>query len=210
MVRQRQEIVKLPDVSRMLADVKISESRIRQLRPGMAAYVTVDCLPKRIFKARVRKVGVLPDSQASWMNPDVKVYSTEVLIEDELPTLKPGVSARAQIVITNLPNALSVPIQAVTTHRGQHVCYVAKGRSTVPVPVTVGWYNDQFIEIQSGLKEGDRVLLAPPASSERLGSDEPAVAGHDAETNRSTNAQPGPSRNQGGRTKRAAPANEDR
>ncbi len=36
------------------------------------------------------------------MNPNLKVYSTDVLIEEELPDLKPGASARAEIIVTNL------------------------------------------------------------------------------------------------------------
>ena len=98
------------------------------------------------------------------MNPNLKVYSTDVLIEDELPDLKPGASARAEIVVTNLVNALTIPLQAVTTVKGKQVCYVQNGTGLVPVPVTVGNFNDQFIEIRTGLNEGDHVALTPPAS----------------------------------------------
>lgn len=171
MVRQRQELIKLPDVSRMMAEVKIPEARVRQILPGMIAYVKVETLPGRRFKGSVRKVGILPDAQASWINPNTKVYATEILIGDQLPELKPGVSARTEIIITNLPRVLSVPIQAVTTYKGQQVCFVAKGNAASPVPVETGLFNDQFIEIESGLKEGDRVLLAPVGDPEKLESE---------------------------------------
>lgn len=169
MVRQRQELIRLPDVSRMLAEVKIHESRVRQVHAGMPAYVKVETLPGRRFKGTVRRVGILPDAQASWLNPETKVYATEVLIEDELPELKPGVSARAEIIITNLLKVLSVPIQAVTTHNGEHACFVKRGSAVVPVPVTTGWFNDRLIEVTAGLKEGDRVLLAPVSDDDILG-----------------------------------------
>ena len=173
MVRQRQELIRLPDVSRMLAEVKIHESRIRQVHPGMPAYVRVETLPGRRFKGTVRRVGILPDAQASWLTPDTKVYATDVLIEDELPELRPGVSARTEIIITNLLKVLSVPIQAVTTYQGDHVCFAQKGSTVVPVPVTTGWFNDRFIEITSGLKEGDRILLAPISDDDPFDSDAP-------------------------------------
>ena len=99
------------------------------------------------------------------MNPNLKVYSTDVLIEEELPDLKPGASARAEIIVTNLINALTVPLQAVTTVKGKQVCYVQDGDNLVPVPVSVGNFNDQFIEIRSGLKEGIQVALTPPAAA---------------------------------------------
>lgn len=163
-IRQRQEIIKLPDVSQMVVEIRVHESHVLQIRPGLDAYVTVDSIPDRRFKAKVKKVAVLPNSQDRWMNPNLKVYSTDVLIEDELPDLKPGVSARAEIIVTNLVSALTVPLQSVTTVKGKQVCYVQKGDDSVPTPVTVGNFNDQFIEIRSGLKEGDQVLLSPPAA----------------------------------------------
>ena len=170
MVRQRQELIRLPDLSRMLAEVKIQENRIRQIHQGMLAYVQVETLPGRRFKATVRRVALLPDTQSSWLNPDAKVYATDVLIEDELPFLKPGVSARTEIIITNLQDVLSVPIQSVTTFNGENVCFAQRGKKVTPVPVTTGWFNDQFIEVTSGLKAGDRVLLAPISDDDIFGT----------------------------------------
>jgi hypothetical protein len=72
------------------------------------------------------------------------------------------VSARAELIITNIANALSVPIQAVTTLKGRQVAYVQQGGRVAPVPVKVGLFNTKFIEVVSGLNEGDRVLLSPP------------------------------------------------
>jgi HlyD family secretion protein len=127
--------------------------------------VTIDSIPDQRFKARVTKVAVLPNSQDRWMNPNLKVYSTDVLIEDELPDLKPGASARAEIIVTNLVAALTVPLQSVTTVKGKQVCFVQQDGELVPVPITVGNFNDQFIEVRSGLKEGDEVALTPPPTA---------------------------------------------
>jgi HlyD family secretion protein len=176
MVRQRQELIRLPDVSKMLAEVRIHESRVRQVRAGMTAYIRIENLPDRRFKGTVRKVALMPDSQMSWMNPDLKVFPTDILVEEELPELKPGVSARAEIIITNLSKVLSVPIQTVARFRGENVCFVKKGSTVSPVAVTTGWFNDRLIEITSGLKENDLVLLAPM-------SDEPIEITPAGETN---------------------------
>lgn len=160
-VRNRQELIKLPDVSEMKLQVKIHESHIIQIRPGLPAYVVLDSMPDQRFRGFVARVAPLPDSSSRWGNPNLKVYATEVRITDRLPDVKPGVSARAEVVITNLTGVLTVPIQAVTTLRGQQVAYVA-GNPPQPVPVNVGMYNQRLIEILSGLKEGDRILLSPP------------------------------------------------
>lgn len=160
-IRNRQEIIKLPDISEMKVTVKIHESHINNVRPGQAAYVVLDAMPDQRFRGHVNRVAPLPDSSSRWGNPNLKVYVTEVRITDAIPNVKPGVSARAEIVVTNLPGVLTAPIQAVTTRKGQQVVFLASA-PTRPVPVSVGLYNTKFIEVTSGVKEGDQVLLSPP------------------------------------------------
>jgi HlyD family secretion protein len=181
-IRQRQEIIKLPDVSQMLVEIRVHESHVLQVKAGLDAYVTVDSIPDRRFKAKVTKVAVLPNSQDRWMNPNLKVYSTDVLIEEELPDLKPGASARAEIVITNLMNAMAVPLQSVTTVKGKQVCFVQEGSSLTMKPVVVGNFNDQFIEIRSGLNEGDQVALTPPVAGDEKDLGGSVLPPHQLET----------------------------
>jgi len=164
-VRNRQEIIKLPDISEMRLTVKIHESFINNVGRGQAAFVVLDAAPDQRFRGYVSRVAPLPDSSSRWMNPNLKVYLTEIRITDSLPNVKPGVSARAEVVVTNLEDVLTVPIQAVTTRKGQQVVYLASDPSK-PVPVSVDHYNTKFIEITSGVKEGDRVLLSPPFDSQ--------------------------------------------
>lgn len=179
-IRQRQEIIKLPDISQMLVDLKVHESFVNLIKPGLAANITIDSLPDSHFKGAVRKVAPLPDTQSRYTNPNLKVYSTEVLIKDQLPSMKPGVSARAEIVITNLDDVITVPIQAVTTLKGQQVCYLENNPNPIPTPVEVGMFNDKFIEIRKGLRGGDRVLLSPPSASEATDREEKTVATREA------------------------------
>jgi HlyD family secretion protein len=160
-VRFRQEIIKLPDVSAMKVLVKIHETYINQVALGQPAFVVLDSIPDQRFRGSVSKVAPLPDSASRWGNPDIKIYATEIVIDDKLPDVKPGVSARAEVLITNLANVISVPIQAVSTRKGKQVVFLASNPQ-VPVPVTVGQYNTKFIQICSGVRDGDQVLLAPP------------------------------------------------
>ena len=168
-VRERQELVKLPDTSKMKVGVKVHESRMNQLREGQLAYVTLDALPERRFKGYVGKISLLPDSQSRWLNPGLKVYGTDVIVDEELPEgTKPGLSARCEIIIAKLDDVMAVPLQAVTTRKKQQVCYRLRGLGRQAVPVKVGMYNDTMIEILSGLEEGDRILLEPPPAEESL------------------------------------------
>lgn len=193
-VRQKQDLIKLPDISQMMVEIRVHESHVQKIKPGLTAYATVDSLPGQQFRGTVRKVAVLPDSQSRYYNPNLKVYATEIVIDDPIPDLKPGISARAEIIITNLTDVLKVPIQAVTTVNGEQVCFVEKASGLVKVPVEVGLYNDTFIQVKSGLSEGDRVLLSPMGASDNID-----LSGSILASDETTNA-PGKSRR-----KRAAP-----
>jgi len=107
----------------------------------------------------------LPDTQSRWGNPNLKVYNTEIYLTDTVPNVKPGVSAKAEIIVTNIADAISVPIQAIATYKGKPAAYVLKGKQAEPHPVEVGMFNTKFIEITKGLEPGDRVLLSPPFES---------------------------------------------
>ncbi|MEO0278988.1 MAG: efflux RND transporter periplasmic adaptor subunit, partial [candidate division WOR-3 bacterium] len=166
-VRNRQELIKLPDTSQMKVRVRIHESWIGLIKEGLPAVVVLDPMPDRTFKGVVSKVAPLPDSASRWMNPNLKVYPTEVLVLEPLPpTVKPGVSARVEIIVTNIPNALYIPIQAVTLHKGKPAVYVNRNGKDEPVHIEVGMFNTGFIQVVAGLQEGDRVLVAPPIDVE--------------------------------------------
>ena len=165
-IRNRQGLIKLPDTSQMQVEVKVHESHIRKIHAGLTAFVVLDSSPDIRYKAIVSKVAGLPDTQSRYANPNLNVYKTEVVITDPLPLdMKPGVSANTEIVITNIPQTLTIPIQSVTTVKGQQVVYLS-GRNPQPVPVEVGMFNSKFIQITDGIKEGDRVLLSPPLESD--------------------------------------------
>ncbi|MCZ7637217.1 MAG: efflux RND transporter periplasmic adaptor subunit [Verrucomicrobia bacterium] len=189
-VRNRQELIKLPDVSRMKVTVKVHESTVNMVRPNQPAFVVLDSMPDQAFRARVERVALLPDTTSRFGNPNLKVYNTEIHIDDHLPDVKPGVSARAEIIITTIADALSVPIQAVTTLKGKQVCYRLEGGQPKPVPVEVGLFNTRFIQIVSGLNEGDRVLLSPPFDAEQRDLEGTVLTAEDRARVTATNAPP--------------------
>jgi HlyD family secretion protein len=158
-VRERQAIITIPDMTKMSVRVKIHESYIKKIKKGQKARVTVDAFPDTVLDGEVTQVGVLPDSRNRWMNPDMKVYLTTITIKGTNEWLKPGMSAKVEVFANCLSNVVYVPVQAVSPSEGKQVCYVANGRKPECRTVEVGDFNDEFIEIKGGLKEGDRVLL---------------------------------------------------
>ncbi len=184
-VRQKQDLIVLPDVSQMMLQVLVHESHVQQMKEGLRAYVTIDSLPDQKFKGVVKRVALLPDAQSRYYNPNLKVYPTDIVIEDPLPDLKPGVSGRAEIIITNLTDVITVPIQAVTSVKGQQVCFTQNNSEVTPIPVSVGLYNDKFIEIKSGLKDGDTVMLSALSNGDNMNLGGSIINPDEVETNKS-------------------------
>jgi multidrug efflux pump subunit AcrA (membrane-fusion protein) len=166
-VRERQSIITIPDMTKMSVRVKIHESYIKKVKKGQKARVTVDAFADKVLDGEVTQVGVLPDSQNMWMNPDLKVYLTTVTIQGTNEWLKPGMSAKVEIFVSRLPDVVYVPVQAVAAANGKQVCYLANGLKPEQRVVEVGEFNDEFIEIKSGLKEGDKVLLRAAETPEK-------------------------------------------
>jgi len=186
-VRERQTIITIPDMTRMAVNVRIHETYIQKIHKGQKARITVDAFPDRILSGEVTRVAVLPDSQNRWFNPEMKVYNTTVTIQGTHEWLKPGMSAKVEILVDRLEDVLYVPVQAVVPTEEGHVCYVLRGRRAEPVPVQIGQFNDEFIEIRQGLQEGQQVLLHPPL--EPALSPEPAPASRESSSPSATSAQ---------------------
>ncbi|MBN1443282.1 MAG: HlyD family efflux transporter periplasmic adaptor subunit [Planctomycetes bacterium] len=164
-VRENQQLMELPNVSVMAVDMQVHESWIDQVREGLPALINIDALPNLNLRGRVTKVGLLPDQVNRWLNPNLKVYKTEISIDESQDTslVRPGMTAKVQIVITKLENVVYVPVQSVTTIDKKQVCYVLTGSEFLPREVQGGLYNDSFIEIVSGLEEGETIQLNAPS-----------------------------------------------
>ena len=161
-IRERQAIITIPDMTKMAVKLKIHESHIKKVKKDQRARITLDALPEERLEGFVAKVGVLPDSQNRWMSPDMKVYLTTINIEGTREWVKPGMSAKVEVLVNQLDDVVYVPLQAINTVKGKSTCHVVRGRSTEEREITTGEFNDEFIEIKEGLKAGELVMVRPP------------------------------------------------
>lgn len=159
-VFERQEIIKIPNTTSMLAKARIHETVIARIKEGQKAFITAESLPDKTYQGVVKKVGILPDSQDRWRNPDLKVYQTDLSIQGDTSELKPGMTAQARIIISELRGVLQVPVQAVETRGKESYCFLMTPKGPERRQIVTGEYNDKFIEIKEGLKEGDKVALS--------------------------------------------------
>jgi len=162
-VYQRQPIITIPDPTKMGVTVGVHESHIKKVKRGLKVKITADAFPDDPITGEVTKVGVLPDSENRWMNPDMKLYKTTVAIEGTREWVKPGMSAKIEILVKRLDDVVYVPLQAVTAREGKQVVF--RPGSERPTEVETGDFTDEFIEIRKGLATGDSLLLRTPSES---------------------------------------------
>jgi len=179
-LRKGQDIIHLPDLSQMMVALKVHESRINQVKPGLFVQIRIDTIPDRSFKGEVSYVAPVASAAERW-GSNKKVFKCEVSIKEDLPPyVRPGASATCRIFVANLPKVrevngekvktLKVPIQSVvTTTEGRRVVFkMNKKGQPVPIPVDTGYYDQTHIQVTQGLSEGETVLKAPLLHAKEL------------------------------------------
>jgi HlyD family secretion protein len=161
-VRQHQKIFSLPDTSKMRVNTKVHESMVDRIKRDLRALIRVDAAANVELKGRVDSVAPMADA-GSWMASDVKVYTTFVAIEgDTLKyNLRPGMSAQVEILVEELENVLSVPVQAILQFKGKEYVFIKEGDGFRRESIDLGISNDQHVEVKKGLKAGDLVAMSP-------------------------------------------------
>ncbi|MDY3552462.1 hypothetical protein R5W24_001544 [Gemmata sp. JC717] len=155
---------------------KFRNQEYKKLADGQKATVRVDALPDRQFEGHVRTVSAVASQADSWIS-DVKLYQTLVMIDYEVfpdgtkkriesEQLKPDMTAEVTITVDTAREAvLTVPVQAIIggTEMGvKREVYVKSPTGGYDrKQVELGLYNEKFVEIKTGLSEGDDVVMNP-------------------------------------------------
>lgn len=174
-VRERQELIYLPLADTFMAAVKIHESSLKKIYPGLPVRLTVDAVPGRDFTGKVAKIAPLPDQQSVFMNPDLKVFATEIHIDGGGDVLRTGMTCAAEIIVARYEKALSLPVQCVVRVGGKPTVYTLRNGVPEPRQIEIGMDNNRVVHIVSGLTAGEQVLLAPPLAASSTAADVAAV-----------------------------------
>lgn len=155
-------VVTVTDVSRLALSADVDETDVLQVRRGVKAGVEFDAVQGATYTARVTGIGVTPAES----NGGGVTYKVTLSLErgtnadgSRAPWPKPGMSAVLNLRVRDVPAALSVPSAAiVTSGRDSTVWVLAGGRAERRV-VRLGAQGDATVQIVSGLKEGDHVVV---------------------------------------------------
>ena len=162
-VRERQQIIKLPDLDHMKINAQIHESRVNQIKVGLQVIIRVDAYPDEVYYGEVDDISSVPSS-TNWFNRDLKEYEGVIRLTEEgdkVRKLRPGLNASIEIVVKHREDVLQVPVQAVVTIIDKRYAWVMTEEGPERRDVLIGESNDLAIEILDGLQEGEDVILAP-------------------------------------------------
>lgn len=165
---------------------KVDETDIGKIQIGQDATFTVDAYTDKTFTAHVSKISKTDtsntwdvngtsttgtSSSSSSSSASVIYYYVTLDVDDPDDVLKLGMTARVDITTSQKNDALVIPITALKTNdAGSYVVRVDANGQTEQVPVTTGIYSDEYVEILSGLTQGDKVSITYTASKSKSSS----------------------------------------
>ncbi|HEY7097108.1 MAG TPA: efflux RND transporter periplasmic adaptor subunit [Terriglobales bacterium] len=118
-------LMTIADMSVITAEVKMDETDIVNVKLGQPAEVTIDAIPKKVFKGVVTEIGNaalvrstgLATSQQTTGSQEAKDFKVVVSLQDPPDNLRPGLSTTAKVTTATRSNALSIPMQALTVRK---------------------------------------------------------------------------------------------
>ncbi len=191
------EIMRIANLNVMEVNVEVNETDIVRVSLLDTALIEVDAYLDRKFKGVITEIATSANTTGTSIdqvtNFDVKIRMLKSSYEDLIKKgsaisspFRPGMSATVEIQTETVNNALSVPIQAVTTRadttgriksalekreekrtktdkteKAKEYVFVVNDDEAKLTPVTTGVQDNMYIQIVSGLKEGDKVITAP-------------------------------------------------
>ena len=151
-VAPRAELLEMYDPTSLVIRAAVPEKHAAEITAGMRVDVTLDAYPDQILHGRIERV-------YPYLDPRLRTRTMEVAL-DQLAELLPGMFARLKVRITEINDAVIVPVEAlVTTPNGQVIFVVEEGKAFAR-PVEIGIEEDNHMQIVTGLQSGDMVIIA--------------------------------------------------
>ncbi|HZO08315.1 MAG TPA: efflux RND transporter periplasmic adaptor subunit [Myxococcota bacterium] len=163
------DLIYLPDPSSMRVDTEVSEFDVAKVRVGAPVELRLDAYPEATFRGEVASVAALARQKVSRVSGQaigLKVFDVLIRVLDHDERLKPGLSTTAQILVSENPGVLYVPVAGIFVDElEQTVVYVKEGGSAEKRAVGIGGSTDRVAIVLSGVEEGAEILLDPPRPS---------------------------------------------
>ncbi len=153
------EILSVANLNDMIITAHINQADVTRMKNGQAVEVQVESVPGLKMKALVERIA----PQAVIKN-GIKGFAARIAIKELDARVRPGMTSILSIPVASVENALSVPLSAVFTERGERYVYVKSDEEFEKRPVQIGISDLSFAEVQGGLQAGDVVALELPTN----------------------------------------------
>jgi multidrug efflux pump subunit AcrA (membrane-fusion protein) len=170
------DAVGIADLRGFLIRGQVTEQDVARVQQGQQVLVSIDSVPGEIFQGELLLVSALPESTGGQDQGGFSggfsggalggVYPVEIALSSEDERLRVGMAVTANIEISGVRDALSVPLQAI--EEGPDGPQVRRTTGEVGpdgqplgelVPVELGVTSGDRVQILSGLEEGDQVIM---------------------------------------------------
>jgi RND family efflux transporter MFP subunit len=153
-------VVTIADMNSLQVEVDVSETNITSIQVRQPCDIQIDALPDMRFRGEV--YAIVPTVDRSKATVLVKVRFL-----DKDPRMLPDMSAKVAFLSrrledTELKQRLGVNQSALLNKTNQTFVFVLEGNRVKETPVKLGLKLGDMMEIVSGLKQGDRVVIKPP------------------------------------------------
>lgn len=193
---QGTEIMRISDLNTMNAWVDVDENDVAIISVGDTARIKVDALQSKVFRGVVYEISHSPKVSGQGTQEEVVNFQVRIRMVDKDARMRPGMSVSVDIETETKKNVLSVPIQSVTMQqmdgmntdaddntyvekKGDAVAkkkasrpgskvWIVKGDTVQARGVETGISDQGYIEIVSGLKKGDTIVMSPYQAVSKL------------------------------------------
>ncbi|MES4785367.1 MAG: hypothetical protein C4294_05580 [Nitrospiraceae bacterium] len=133
--------------------IEVVEKDVPLIKIGQKAEIRAEAYPDRVFDGRVTRI-------VQALNRATRTMTVEVDLPNQDHLLKGGMFARVEVLVGVHPNAIQIPVDALTRLEELQYVYIVKDGKAVQVPVEVGSRVENRIEVTQGLTGNEHVIVS--------------------------------------------------
>jgi HlyD family secretion protein len=172
------DVMRVADLDHMELRVKVNENDIVNVKPGNHATISIDAFPGRKFNGSVTEISNSATAGAQGSD-DVTNFQVKIAVTDRNVTLRPGMSATADIETQTVTNVTAVPIQSVTVRAGMLTSEELQQQQAKAAKDKTGDVLDAAAEKEQARRERDklqRVVFVKQGDTVKLVTVETGIA----------------------------------
>jgi len=147
------ELFTIMDYRQIIVEIDVSGSELARIHIDQPVYVQNYALKNEIFPGKVISVDPAID-------PKTRTFKVTILVDTTKLRLRPGMFVKVDVVVESHQNAIVIPQHVIQLRNNRKVVFVVESQSAVQREVETGLETRDRIEIISGLKENERLVVS--------------------------------------------------